>query len=146
MTRYIFDAEPLLGYLYDEPGADAVADRLRAVQDDVATGLLSHATAVEVIYKVARLETGRPNVAEPGEAELDVGKHDLRVFRGFGLTIETPSCERVARVKASGGISLGEADAVAWADETGGTLVVGSDPEFDDLPVDIGIDRIQASD
>ena len=144
MTRYVFDTEPLLGYLYDEPGADAVADRLRAVQDDMATGLLSHATAVEVIYKIARLETGRPNLAAPGDAELAVGTHDLRVFRGFGLTIETPSWDGVARVKASGGISLGDAYAVALADETDGTLVVGSAPEFDDLPVDIEIDRIHA--
>ena len=143
MTRYIFDTEPLLGYLYDEPGADAVADRLRAVRDDEATGMLSHATAVEVIDKIARLETGRPNESEPGEAELDVGRHDLRIFRGFGLTIKTPSWDRVAYVKASGGISLGDAYAVALAVETEGTLIVGNDPEFDDLPVDVMIERIQ---
>ena len=80
MTTYIFDTEPLLASLYGEPGADTVADRLRAVEIGDATGLLSHATAVEVIYKIARLETGRPDQVNPGDAELEVGKRDLRVF------------------------------------------------------------------
>lgn len=122
MTRYIFDAEPLLAYLYDEPGADTV----------------------EVIYKVARLETGRPDQIEPGEAELTIRKRDLRVFQGFGLGIETPSWGSVARIKASGGISLGDSYGVALAHERAGTLVAGGDPEFDDLPVDVRIDRIDA--
>lgn len=142
MTSYIFDTEPLLAYLYDEPGADTVADRLRAVHADNATGLLSHATAVEVVYKIARLETGRPGQIEPGEDELDVGKGDLTVFQGFGLGIETPSWEGVARINASGGISLGDSYAVALAAERDGTLVVGADPEFDDLPVEVAIDRV----
>lgn len=142
MTTYIFDTEPLLGYLYDEPGADAVADRLRTIQADDATGLLSHATAVEIIYKVARLETGQPDQMGPDETELDVGKRDLRVFQGFGLGIETPSWEGVAKVKAAGGISLGDSYAVALADERDGTLVVGDDPEFADLPVAVTVDRI----
>lgn len=144
MTTYIFDTEPLLAYLYDEPGADTVADRLRAVHADDATGLLSHATAIEVVYKVARLETGHPDQVSPGEDELDIGKRDLNVFQGFGLSIDTPAWEGVARIKASGGISLGDSYAVALADERDGTLVVGGDPAFDDLPVEVKIDRISA--
>lgn len=140
---YVFDAEPLIAYLYDEPGAPEVTERLRAIQADDATGTISHATATEVVYKVARLETGDPNRASPGEDELEVGEGDLRVLQGFGLEIETPSTSTVASIKAAGGISLGDSYAAALAAETGATLVVGADPEFDDVSVDINLHRIR---
>ena len=145
MTTYVFDTEPLIAYLYDEPGADAVTDRLRSVYADDSTGFISHATAVEIMYKVARLERGTPDHVPPSEDDLDVGKHDLRIFQGFGLGIETPSWAGVASIKASGGISLGDSYAVALAKERDGTLVVGADPEFDDLPVDVPIERVDAA-
>jgi len=140
---YVFDAEPLIAYLYDEPGSGAVAERLRAVESEDAAGFISHATATEVVYKIARLETGAPNQSVPDETHLDVGKRDLRVLRGFGLTVETPSVHRVARIKAAGGISLGDSYAAALAAERTAALVVGADPEFDGLPDDVEIDRIR---
>ncbi len=140
---YVFDTEPLVAYLYDEPGAATVGERLRAVEAEEASGVIAHATAVEVVYKIARLETGEPNRRVPSEAELDVGERDLRMLRGFGLRVETPSTGAVARIKATGGISLGDAYAVALAFEREATLVVGSDPEFDDLPVAVKLDRVR---
>ena len=142
MSTYIFDTEPLLAFLYDEPGAEVVADRLRQIEAGTATGVISHATAVEVIYKIARLETGSPNTVEPGEDELAVGKRDLRILQGFGIGIETPAYKRVARVKASGGISLGDSYSVATADEHEGILIVGTDPEFNELPIDVSTERV----
>ena len=145
MIDYVFDTEPLIAYLYGEPGAPDVTERLRAVQNETATGAIAHATAIEIVYKVSRLETGAPNQVAPGEAELEVGERDLRVLRGFGLTIETPPWNTVARIKAAGGISLGDAYAAALASERGGTFVVGSDPEFEDLAVDLDLHRIRTN-
>jgi predicted nucleic acid-binding protein len=143
MTAYIFDTEPLVAYFYDEPGASDVTERLQSIERDDATGAISHATATELVYKIARLETGEPNRTLPGDDEFAVGEGDLRVLRGYGVTVETPPWSTVARIKGGGGISLGDSYAAALALEADATLVVGADPEFDDLPVDIDIHRIR---
>lgn len=142
MTDYVFDTEPLIAYFYDEPGAADVAARLQAVQNEEATGAIAHATATEVAYKVARLETGTPTRADPGKQDLEVGVRDVRALEGFGLTIETPSWRLVAHIKAPGGVSLGDCYAAALAAERDATLVVGHDPEFDTIPVELDLHRI----
>ena len=114
MTDYVFDTEPLIAYFYDEPGAVDVTERLQAIESEEAMGAISH-----------------------------VGKKDLRILRGYGVTIETPSWSTVARIKGAGGISLGDSYAVALALEEEATLVVGADPEFGGLPEDIDLHRIR---
>lgn len=143
MTDYVFDTEPLIAYFYDEPGASDVTERLQAIETEEASGAVSHATATEVVYKVARLETGDPNQIPPGDEELDVGKKDLRVLQGFRVTIEIPSWSTVARIKATGGISLGDSYAAALAVEEEATFVVGADPEFGDLSENIDLHQIR---
>lgn len=143
MTDYVFDTEPLVAYLYDEPGAPAVTERLQAIETDAASGAIAHPTATEVVYKVARLETGDPNQIPPGDDEFDAGERDLRVLRGFGVSVETPSWTTVARIKGAGGISLGDSYAGALAIEEGATLVVGADPEFGDLSADLDVHQIR---
>lgn len=139
---YVFDTEPLIAYLYGEPGSGEVRELLEKVEDSTTTAAVSHATAVEVVYKVARLETGNPNTATPIDDEVETGKKSLRVLRGFGLSVETPSPRTVAPVKASGGISLADSYAVGLALETDATLVVGADPEFDDIDADVNLRRV----
>lgn len=143
MTEYVFDTEPLIAYFYDEPGAAVVTEVLQEVQNGNATGAIAHATATELVYKVARLETGEPNRVAPGQEELEIGERDLRILRGFGLTVDLPSWDTVARIKASGGISLGDSYAAALASETDATFVVGADPVFGDLPVDVDLYQIR---
>lgn len=143
MTDYVFDTEPLIAYFYNEPGAPDVTERLQTIESDETAGVISHATATEVVYKIARLETGNPNQTPPGDDEFDVGEQDLRVLRGYGVTIETPSWSSVARIKGAGGISLGDSYAAALALEEEATLVVGADPEFGDLSEDIDLHQIR---
>ena len=143
MTDYVFDTEPLIAYFYDEPGASDVTERLQGIETEEASGAVSHATATEVVYKVARLETGDPNQILPGDEELDVSKQDLRVLQCFGVTVEIPSWSTVARIKAAGGISLDDSYAAALAVEEEATLIVGSDPEFGDLSDDIDLHQIR---
>jgi len=142
---YVFDTEPLVAYLYGESGSGEIRELLKEVDSDTKTAAISHATATEVVYKVARLETGNPNKATPSEEEIGTGEQNLRVLRGFGLTVETPSWRTVAPIKASGGISLGDAYAAGLALETDATLVVGSDPEFDGIDADIDLHRVRES-
>jgi len=143
MTDYVFDTEPLIAYFYDEPGAQDVTERLQAIESDEATGAISHATATEVIYKIARLETGDPNQIPPSDDEFEIGEQDLRVLRGYGVTVETPSWSSVARIKGAGGISLGDSYGAALALEEQATLVVGADPEFGDLSADLALYQIR---
>ena len=143
MTEYVLDTEPLIAYLYDEPGASAVTERLQAVDRGEVDAAISHATATELVYKIARLETGDPNQAQPDDAEYEVGEEDLRVFRDYGVTITTPSWRTVSRIKGAGGISLGDSYAAALAADEDATLIVGADPEFADLPVAIDLIHIR---
>ena len=143
MTDFVFDTEPLIAYFYDEPGASDVTERLQAIDSEEAIGAISHVTATEVVYKIARLETGDPNQIPPGDDEFDIGEQDLRILRGYGVTVETPSWSSVARINGAGGISLGDSYAAAVALEQEATLVVGADPEFDDLSEDIDLHRIR---
>lgn len=143
MTEYVFDTEPLIAYFYDEPGASDVAELIQAIESTESSGAISHATAVEVVYKIARLETGEPNQVAPGDAEFEVGEQDLRILRGYGVTIETPSWSSIARIKGAGGISLGDSYAAALALEENATLVVGADPEFGDIAESVELHRIR---
>jgi predicted nucleic acid-binding protein len=143
MTNYVFDTEPLIAYFYNEPGASAVTERLQAVEREESTGAISHATATEVVYKIARLETGDPNQTPPGADEFGVEEHGLRILGGYGVTVETPSWSTVARIKGAGGISLADSYAAALALEGEATLLVGADPEFGDLSEDIALHRIR---
>jgi predicted nucleic acid-binding protein len=143
MTDFVFDTEPLIAYFYDEPGAPDVTERLQAIESEEATGAVSHATATELVYKIARLETGDPNQTPPGDNEFAVGEQDLRILRGYGVTVETPSWSTVARIKGAGGISLGDSYAAALALDEEATLVVGADPEFGDLSEDIKLHQIR---
>ena len=143
MTDFVFDTEPLIAYLYDEPGAADVTAKLQAIERDGARGAISHATATEIIYKIARLETGAPNQKQPDEEEFEVAERDLRILRGYGLSVETPPWDTVARIKGAGGISLGDAYAAGLALDVGATLIVGADPEFDDWSEDLDLYRIR---
>lgn len=141
--EYVFDTEPLIAFLYGEDGASTVRRLLTDIREGDATGAISHPTAVEIVYEVARLETGDPNHTVPGEDELAAGEHDLRVLRGHDLTIEPVPFDVVAPIKAGGGISLADSYAAALAMEKNATLVVGADPEFGDVAVDLDTLRIR---
>ncbi|WP_256685836.1 PIN domain-containing protein [Halococcus qingdaonensis] len=138
---YVFDAEPVIAYCYDEPGADRVESLLTAIYDGDATGLLSEVTATEITYKIAWLEADD----RPTDADLDIGRTQIKDIVDGGCRLEstTDSWEVAARVKASGGIALGDAFAVALAEATDALLVAGADDDFDELPFPVRIERIR---
>jgi len=138
---YVFDTEPLVAFLYEEPGHVDVAERLDEVEVGRSDGSIAEVTASEVFYLVARIEgvDGRPT-----DDSLRIADRDVRTLARRGVTLRRADWRVAGEVKASGSLSLGDAFAVALAYSREETLVVGADDDFDDLPVDVAIERIEA--
>lgn len=139
-VTYVFDIEPLLGYIYDEPGYGAVADRINAVHAGETTAAMADSIAVEVCYKVARYQGDSDR---PTPESLRVAERDVRALERMGITIDRADWRLAGEIKAHGGLSLADAFAVALAVEHDATLIVGGDEDFGDLPVDVAIERIR---
>jgi len=119
----VFDAEPLLAFAFDEPGAEAGLDR---VYDGDRAGYVATITLADVRYIAARK-------ASPEEADAHI-----RRLRELGLTeYEIDDCwQTVAELRRQHALALGDAYVVAAAvdldgDSKGVTLLVGADDDFD---------------
>ena len=138
--RYVFDAEAIVAYLYDEPGRDVVEEFLVDVRNGAVEGLLAETNAAEVFYLVARFE-GVDD--EPTTDSLRTADRDVRALERWGLRIERADWLLAAEVKADGHVSLADAHAVALAHGNDATLVAGADDDFDALPVDVDVVRFR---
>ncbi|WP_255193816.1 PIN domain-containing protein [Natronobeatus ordinarius] len=138
--RYVFDAEAIVAYLYDEPGRDVVEGFLVDVRNGAVEGLLAETNAAEVFYLVARFE-GVDD--EPTADSLRTADRDVRALERWGLRIERADWLLAAEVKADGHVSLADAHAVSLAHENDATLVAGADDDFDALPVDVDVVRFR---
>ena len=140
-SDYVFDTEPLIAQLFDEPGGGRVEEILSNVYDGEVTATMSEVTAAEVTYKSAWL------LAEdkPDDSHLAASRRQLQNFLDQGIELRPPtnSWETAARVKADGGISLADAFGVALAAQEEATLVVGADGDFDELPIAVDVERIR---
>ncbi|WP_135853359.1 PIN domain-containing protein [Halorussus salinus] len=138
---FVFDAEPLIAYLYDEPGSGRVEDVLGDVYDEDAEAVLSEVTATEIAYKTAWIHAED----RPTDSDLELGRRQVRNFvdGGVELVAPTESWETAAAVKMHGGVALGDAFAVALAAEREATLLVGADDDFEDVGVAVKIERIR---
>ena len=101
MSDLVFDTEPLIAYVYDEPGTDRVQDLLKRVDAGDVTAAISEVTATEIVYKIACLQAdGRPDEADLADGRQQV---DSFVAGGIELVPPTESWPIAARVKAGGG-------------------------------------------
>jgi len=138
--EYVFDTEAIIAYLYKEPGHEIVADLLDEVFSGETDGVLTETNASEVFYLVARFE-GVDDA--PTDASLREADRDIRALERQGLELEVADWRIAAEVKADGSISLADAYAVALAYEREATLVAGVDDDFDDLALDIDLQRFR---
>lgn len=138
--RYVFDTEAVIAYLYTEPGHGTVADLLNRAFDGATEGYLAELNASEVYYLVSRFEGDEDT---PTGASFRAADRDLRALERRGLAIERADWRLAGEIKAHGRISFADAHAVALADERGATLVAGGDDDFDDLPVDVTVERFR---
>jgi predicted nucleic acid-binding protein len=137
---YVFDTEAIIAYLYKEPGHEVVADLLDQVFSGETGGVLTEMNASEVFYLVARFE-GVDDA--PTDASLREADRDIRALERQGLELEAADWRLAAEVKADGSISLADAYAVALAHERDATLVAGADDDFDELPIEVDLDRFR---
>jgi predicted nucleic acid-binding protein len=138
--EYVFDTEAIIAYLYKEPGHEVVADLLDQVFSGETGGVLTETNASEVFYLVARFE-GVDDA--PTDASLREADRDIRALERQGLELEAADWRLAAEVKADGSISLADAYAVALAHERDATLVAGADDDFDELPIEVDLDRFR---
>jgi predicted nucleic acid-binding protein len=138
--EYVFDTEAIIAYLYKEPGHEVVADLLDQVFSGETGGVLTEMNASEVFYLVARFE-GVDDA--PTDASLREADRDIRALERQGLELEAADWRLAAEVKADGSISLADAYAVALAHERDATLVAGADDDFDELPIEVDLDRFR---
>lgn len=127
----VFDTEPLIAYLQDEPGSDAVETYIDAI-DGGANGFVSRITQTELHYLTARIES------------LDRAETVLEIIAENGIRIV--DCGETWRAasyfKREYAIALGDAFSLAAADHVEGRLVVGADDDFDDI-TEIDIERFR---
>ncbi|WP_436903793.1 hypothetical protein [Halovenus halobia] len=83
---YVFDAEAIIAFLYNEPGHEVVADCLNEVFTGDTDGFFTETNASEVFYLVARFE-GVDDV--PRDASLREADRDVRTLERQGLELET---------------------------------------------------------
>lgn len=122
----VFDAEVLLAFSFDEPGAEVVEGWLERVYDGEIEGYVTTINLAEFRYVAIR----RTSVAE-ADAHLDA-------LRNAGLTEYSidDHWEAASSLKADHNPSIADAYAVAAAkhlDDAGRTvtLLVGDDADFD---------------
>lgn len=140
MVEYVFDTEPLIAFLYNEEGHEAVADLLDDVDDGDADGALAEVNASELLYKIARIEG---EDGGPTPTSLRTADRNVRTLTRRGVTIHRADWRTAGEVKADGNISLADAYAVALAHDRDATLVAGGDTDFDSLPVDVDVTQFR---
>ena len=120
----VFDTEPLIAYLDDEPGSDVVEAWIDRVASGEVDGYISPVTKTEVLYVGSRVGF-----------RLDDVRASLDRLEELGVAVHDPrECwEIAAALKEAYPMALGDAYALATADAVGGTLLVGADNDFDDL-------------
>lgn len=128
----VFDAEPLVAHADDEPGAETTAEYLDAVATDEIEGYLTRINATEVRYVIAR------------KYDADRADRYLRWLADVGVT--PIGADELWR-NASNWIldhnpSLADAYALAAAEVTGATLLVGADGDFDEIEA-LHVERIR---
>lgn len=133
----VFDAEPLLAFAFDEPGADRVEDWLDQVYDAETDGYVTTLNLAEFRYVAAR-KTSRKRADAHISDLVDVGVGEYRID---GLWREASA------LKATHSPALGDAYALAAAkelDENGHdvTLLVGADDDYDVFEQTEGFDHL----
>ena len=121
MDTIVFDAEPLVAYLTDEPGSDVVQGYLNKLEWGDLDAYISPVQVTEVEYICHQLGYGAR-------------------AREFIETLHENGLEYAPCVDASQhatkfkhrGHSLGDAYALGTATSIGATLLVGADDDFDE--------------
>lgn len=130
--RVVFDAEPLIAHADDEPGSNVVERYLDAVAIEDTTGYVSSVNLTEFRYTIAR--------------KYDRATADEYLDWLTALGIEPVDVEGVwtaaAEYVLTHNPALGDAFALATAEDVDATLLIGGDDDYDGV-TDIPIERFR---
>ncbi|MFY9301443.1 MAG: PIN domain-containing protein [Candidatus Nitrosotenuis sp.] len=128
----VFDTQALLILYMDEKGAERVAELLNQVLDQKINGYMNIVNLAELHYVLSRKSR---KIADEKE----------RGIKNFGVKIvpvkDDSLWKEAATLKANHSLSLADAFAAATAKTMKSMLIVGADPEFDNID-GIQIERI----
>jgi predicted nucleic acid-binding protein len=124
IERLVFDTEPLIAYLDDEPGSDTVEAWIDQVASGEIDGYISPVTKTEILYVGSRVGF-----------RWDDLQASLTRLEELGVVVTDPrDCwETAAEIKRQHPMALGDAYALATATAVDGTLLVGIDDDFDGI-------------
>jgi predicted nucleic acid-binding protein len=131
-TAVVFDAEPLIAHADDDPDAATTAARLDAVAANDVDGRLTRINATEIRYVLA------------GKYDVERADRYLQWLSDVGITpvgaeeLWTTAADWILAEDPS----LADAYALAAAEVTGGTLLVGADDDFESIDT-LAIERIR---
>ena len=133
----VFDAEPLLAFAFDEPGAGTVERWLDRVYDAEIDGYVTTINLAEFRYVAARLTS-----PETADAHID----DI-LEMGVSVYGVDDLWGRASGLKASYSPALGDAYAIAAAKDLDArdhsvTLLVGADDDYDVFEETDGYDHL----
>lgn len=119
------DAEPLIAYYWDEPGAEDVEAVLDDVEGGNIRGWINTVTCTEVRYVCGR--------DDPEQSRQYVS----RIRDWFSVVTAEDVWERAAAYKQEHPVALGDAFTLATAVEKDAVAFCGGDDDFDDIDVNI---------
>ncbi len=121
----MFDTQALLIFYLGEPGADRVEDYLKRVLDKKISGRMSVVNLAELYYVLSRKDKA---VAE--EKERNLKSYGIKIVN---VRANTSLWKKAAEIKAMNAVSLADAFAAATAFDLNGSLITGSDRDFDKI-------------
>jgi predicted nucleic acid-binding protein len=127
-TILTFDTEPIVAFFFGEPGAKPVIDLLQKIQNNDAEGYINVVNLTEVYYAIAR-------------RDAKAAENKLKTLRVFGLKVvpvtDNGLWREAALIKNKYLLSLGDCFAAATAQALKSKLVVGTDRELKNLPLEL---------
>lgn len=133
LDAVVFDAEPLVAYVFDEPGSGTVESYLDAVIGGT-DGYISTVNLAEVHYVVRAM----------GDEERADTVVDVLDESGVKRVDTTETWRLASELKSRYAPALGDAFALATAEHVDGTLLVGADDDYDDV-TDVSIERFRTT-
>jgi predicted nucleic acid-binding protein len=119
----VFDTQALLVLYLGEAGSDKVERYLQSVSDRTIRGYLNLVNLAELYYILRRID----------KKTADEKERNLRSFgvRTVSITNNSPLWREASIIKAENALSLADAFAASTALVYKGTLLTGSDVEFE---------------
>jgi len=119
------DAEPLVAYYWDEPGAEDVEAVIDDVERGTIRGWISTVTCTEVRYVCGRDDAEKSR------------RYASRLRDWFGVVSAEDVWESAAACKRAHSVALGDAFTIATAMEKDAVAYCGADDDFEGIDVTV---------